>query len=177
MSGKSVAVSVRLSNEEAAFLAAFEASGATTLSDKLRSMITEARRRGELGKNYADSLRYVDALLAPTLHGIREAEAELGLHSALLLQLAHWLPDAIAFLIAGAPTDGEGMAETDLRRLEAGAADRVFDMMENTLRLGVTGTSPCYDADTIARRYESVAKLIDLIKHSNVERTGDKAHG
>jgi len=177
MSGKSVAISVRLSNEEAAFLAAFEAAGATTLSDKLRWMITEARRRGELGKNYAESLRYAVGLLDPTLRGVREAEAALSLHSALLSQFAHWLPDALAFFIAGAPSSGTVLPEADLRRLEAGVADRVFELLENTLRLGVTGTSPCYDADTIARRHESVAKLIYLIKHSDAERTGDKVHG
>ncbi len=166
MPGKSVSLSVRLSPEEAAFLAAYKSPGATTLSEKLRAVISEARKRRAGSENYAECLAFVEELLAPSLHRLRETETAAGLHSELLLNFAHWLPDVVAYSMVNVPDADEPDAAERLANLEAAIADRIFVLIEQVLRLGVTGESPCYDPTIITKRMPAIIKLNDIIKMS-----------
>lgn len=164
MSDKSVSISVRLSANDAAFLAGYNPPGATTLSEKVRTVIAEARKRQAGSESYSDSLNFTEGLVGPALHRLREIEAAQQMHSELMLALAHWLPDATASLMSNIPTS-EGAENTEkLKNLEAMMADRVFALIEQVLRLGVTGDSPCYDKAIISDRISTVVKLGEIIK-------------
>ncbi len=166
MPDKSVSLSVRLTADDAAFLAGYDPPGATTLSEKVRTFIAEARQRRAGSESYVDSLSYTEGLMAPAMRRLREIEAAHDMHSELLLALGHWLPDATATLISSVPaSEGEGGAE-ELRKLEAKLADRIFALIEQVLRLGVTGESPCYDPAVVVRRASTVVELSEIIRDS-----------
>ena len=159
MPGKPITMSVRLSPEDAAFLAGFNAPDATTPSDKLRAIIREARQSRSHGQEYPERLAFLEDLLASSIRGLRETEAKTGRHSELVLQTAHWLPDLMAYLMSNVPVAETNDVEIGLKNLEAGIADRVFAFMEQVFRLGVTGKSPTYDPEVIARHVTTVVKL------------------
>lgn len=170
MPGKTVAVSARLSTDDAAFLARYRAPGATTLSEKIRAVINEARRRELDSGDYASSLARADEQLAKPLNRLRGIESDAGLHSELLVQVASALPDLIAYFMVNVPAAEEENVEQRLRRLEEGVANRLFGMMEQVLRLGVTGKSPCYDPEIVGKKSENIEKLSSLIISSTIAR-------
>lgn len=164
MPGKSIPLSVRLTPEDATFLAELRISGATTPSDKLRALIQETRRRKVGVTNYQEALTIFEELLSDTLHRVREVEIAEGLHSELIVQLVGWLPDVMAYLtVRAAEVDVDDTA-AKLRRLEAGLADRVIALIEQVLRLGVTSRNPCYDPSAITSRVGPVVELSELIR-------------
>ncbi len=164
MPGKSVPLSVRLTPEEASFLAGYEAPNSRTLSEKVRAIIAEAKEQQTGNVDYASSLAFTTRLLSPALACLREAEDREKAHSELLAILMHWLPEVTALLLAHTNrTDG---SIDNLETLEADVADRTFSLFEQILRLGVTGESPCYDPMAIIRRVNTIVKLSEIVNHS-----------
>lgn len=164
MPGKSIPLSVRLTPEDSTFLAGLKITGATTPSDKVRALIKEARRRREGVRSYAEALTFFEELLGDTTHRLRELETAQGLHSELLVQLGGWLPDIMAYLIVRTSEIGEADTEGRLKRLEDGLADRVFAMIEQVLRLGLTSRNPCYDSTAITSRLEPIIELSEFLR-------------
>ena len=161
MSGK-IPLSVRISQEDAAFLVALDVSGATTLSDKLRTLIREARLRHEGCHDYADCFAIQQQAWAPFVRRLRESEAASAMHSELLVPLAHWLADITAFLWADPPAKDSVPSDARLKSLESGAADRTFSLFEMILRMAVTKRNPCYDETAISRRISPLLELCNL---------------
>lgn len=166
MPGKSVSLSVRLSPEEATFLASYNPPGATTLSEKLRAMIAEAQHNQGKSADFASSLGFYEERMAVPIRRIKEAENQIECHSELLALFAYWLPDAIANFTAKAPAVEDKDLKAKLLNFEAGVNERIFVLIEQVLRLTVTGESPCYDPYVINNRAEVVVKLGELIKLS-----------
>lgn len=166
MPGKSVPVSLRLSEADAEFIATTSMLGAVTPSDKIRVLIKEARQRHAGASDYLESLKFYHGLLAPTLqreHVVEEAQAA---HSELLIQFSNLLPEILAYVTANMPESGAKDAMERMTALEKGVADRLFGLFQQMLRLAVTGRSPCYDEAVIIDRLEPILELCDLIKAS-----------
>jgi len=170
MPEKTVPLSVRLSSDEAAFLAGYNPPGATTLSEKLRAMIAATRRDLAKPDDFASHLDHFEDRLSVPVRRLRRAEHAVGMHSDLLMHFAHWLPEAIASFTAKVPIDEDSNVKEQLVRLEMEIADQVFTLFEQVLRLNVTGDSPCYDRKIINKRATSVVKLSELIKLSEIKK-------
>ena len=155
-------MSVRLSEDDAAFLAGLEVPGATTPSDKLRSIISETRRRMDGVEDFSDCAELFRDMLAPTERRIREANKRLELRSELLERLADWLPEMTAFFMTTLPS--RDVDEKHLRELEAGAANRIAAFLEGFLRLGVTSQAPCYDEALLLPRLKTILELAEIAK-------------
>ncbi len=168
---KNVPLSVRVSEDDAEFIARLELAGAATPSDKVRALLTEARRRHERFRDYAGCLAMLEEMLQPTLHGIREAEHAEGVHSELVARVAAWLPDLVAFLLTGIGAGAEEGDRERLRAFEAGLADRVFRLIEAVLRMGVTRTCRGYDPTVIADRCDAIVELAGLVGRQREENT------
>ena len=166
MASKTVPLSVRISDDDADFLARLVVPGAITPSDKLRAIITETRRRQEGSSDYAGCLAMLQEMLAPTLRRVRELNNRENTQSELLSRLADWLPEAMAWFVTGAPPSKAKDDAPRLEALEAGLADRVAALLEAFLRLGVTSQAPCYDKSAVARRLGPVLELAEIIKHN-----------
>ncbi len=175
MPGKSVALSVRLSQEEASFLATWNPSGVTSLSEKVRMIIKEAAQRQSGTAGYSELLSFWENTLSGPMHQLREAEAENDVHSELMTQFGHWLPDAAALLMARIPQPDSDEATEDLKALEAVIVDRILSLMDQVLRMGITREGPCYDPGVVNRKARRVADVASLLKRS-YEEEGEK-HG
>jgi hypothetical protein len=161
MSGKSIPLSFRVTDEDAEFLAGLELPGAITPSEKLRALITRARLEHAQERTYEGSLGRVRELLEPTSQTLRAREMAIRQRSELIADTLYWLPDLVAFLMAGPETSRKG--GDDLRTFEAGVADRIFRFVEAVLRLGVTAKAPCYDPDLITNGIAGTLELSQVI--------------
>src|SRR5688572_17035553 len=161
MSGKSIPLSFRVTDEDAEFLAGLELPGAITPSEKLRALITRARLEHAQERTYEGSLGRVRELLEPTSQTLRAREMAIRQRSELIADTLYWLPDLVAFLMAGPESSRKG--GEDLRTFEAGVADRIFRFVEAVLRLGVTAKAPCYDPDLITNGIAGTLELSQVI--------------
>ncbi len=162
MPNKTVPVSVRLPEDDAHFLARLTLEGAETASEKLRALISDARRRQHGTEEYPAALKLAQESMAPTLRIIRNSERGHGMHSELISRLGEWLPDCMAYLVAsnGAATD---LDDEELKDIERGLAERVFVLIQSILQMGVTRRSPCYDPSVIDERLDPVMDLAGVI--------------
>ncbi len=155
-------MSVRVSPDDAEFIASVQIAGAETPSDKVRSLLAEARRRSEGFHDYSSCLAMVQEMLAPTHQRLRSAEHRERVHSELVLELTQWLPEALAFVLTGLADGSEERA--DLEAFEQGVAERLFRLIENVIRMNVTKECRGYDPSVVAKRMGSVVELVEVIR-------------
>lgn len=170
MGSKTVPLSVRISHEDAEFLAKLEVDNAKTPSDKVRAIIAERRRLAPEGHSYSQVLSWNESSLAPMLLKLREIQNREKEYSEVIRIAAEWLPDVLAhFLIEGKNVqDKQGLA-----KLEADITDKVFRLIEATLRLGVTEESPCIDKRAISKRIATSIELVKVIQNRLQKQTGE----
>lgn len=163
---KSVPLSVRVSPEDASFIAAIEIAGAETPSDKVRALLADARKRQQGFTDYSSCLGMVQEMLAPTLQRLRAAEHQERVHSELVMELTQWMPEALAFLLTDL-VDANGDRDS-LQAFEEGVAERMFRLIENVVRMNVTTECRGYDPLVVSRRMGPVFELVDVIQSKNV---------
>ena len=156
-------IGVRLTAEEASFLAQLKIENAATPSDKLRAIIDEARRRKLGTEDYGASLRLVEELVAPTMRIIRASENQIGMHSELVNRVGDWLSESVAYLIASNGNRVD-LDEDRLRAIEESLAKRVFVLIQSVLQLAVTTQTPLYNANSVQDRVDPVLELADVIR-------------
>ena len=162
MSSKSIPISVRVSDDDAAFLAELDVPGAATPSEKLRALITRARNEAEEGRSYEASLTRIRDLLEPTSQLLRQRELSSRQRSELIADTLYWLPDLVAYLMAG-PEPAARKGGDALLAFEAGLADRIFRFIEAVLRLAVTEKAPCYDPAVVSNGVRGALELTQVI--------------
>lgn len=161
-SPRSVPLSVRVSPDDAAFIERVDLGEAATPSEKVRTLLAEARKRHEGFSDYSSCLGMVQEMLAPTLQRLRAAEHRERVHSELVLELAQWMPEALAFLLTGLSDDA--LDRSDLEEFEEGVAERLFRLIENVIRMNVTKECRGYDPSVVAKRMAPVVELVQVIR-------------
>ena len=160
-------MSVRVSEDDAQFIAALDIPGASSPSDRLRAIIRQARENHQRKHDYESTAEKIRALIEPGLSQVRSAEQELDMHSQLFTHVCDWLPDAVGLLVDLTQKDAEeGLDTPQLIKLEKQMTDRVFRLIEQIFRLGITEHSPCYDPDIIANRIQPSLDLAKVILDS-----------
>jgi hypothetical protein len=162
MAGKSIPISVRVSDDDAAFLAALDIQGAVTPSEKIRALIARARDDADGGNDYEAALTRVRAWLEPTSQRLRAREMSSRQRSELIADTLYWLPDLVAFLMAG-PDPAPRKGDDGLKAFEAGVADRIFRYIEAVLRLAVTEKAPCYDPGIVSEGIRGTLELTEVV--------------
>ena len=161
---KSVPLSVRITQEDSDFLAQLNVDDAKTPSDKVRSLIQQARRDSEEARSYTDRLAHLQQWFRPTRDAIYQREEETDQHSELVRLFLDWLVEASAFT-STFPEEMKGDIPTaDLHDLEKGMLERTIRLCDVVLRLGVTPSAPCYDPDVFKDRLQTVIELAEIIK-------------
>ena len=164
---KTVPLSVRITEEDASFIAAIKLPGAVTPSEKVRVLISHARQRHLSTTNLAEATAFLRGMLEPQRERIRGLEAEAGISSELVSKVGERLPEIFAnFLTAPLSNDGDPTQSPSqrLEELERGLATKVVLFIESVLRLAVTRRNPCYEPDAISSRLEGVLELVELIR-------------
>jgi hypothetical protein len=170
--GKTIQVSTRITQEDAEFLASLVREDATTPSDKLRALITEAREREENRGDYTGSLRQVKRLVGPAVERVLQVENSGLPHSEVVTPMIEWLSETLAFVLSQIPgrdeppTSGNSAA----RALESGLADRALQLVGQILRLGVTEHAQCYDPKAISRRLKPILEIARVVDAAQGEK-------
>ena len=174
MSNKTVPLSVRVPLEDAEFIAGLQVNGATTPSDKLRAIITQARQRQLGGEDFDSLLTHYGEEIAPIVRRIRLAEHAAQTHSELLNLACEKIPEIFACMVSFTPENDKASFE-QLKDFEARVGDRLFRLLEAVLRLGVTSRAPCYDEEAISRRIEPILDLVNVISKA-IEQSERRTH-
>ncbi len=169
---KSITMSVRVSAEDAQFIAELEVPGATTPSEKLRAIIAEARERHRGDLDYNRAVLAIQQMLGPARGRVRAAEHERQVHSDLVATVFDWLPEALASAITPPKSGGDSATAVDLLGFESVLAEQVFRLVDSILRMGVTARCRCYEPQAVASRIGpvvEVARLIDASVNTRME--------
>ncbi len=164
MATKTVTISARIPREDAEFISQLEVNGATTPSDKIRSIIAETRARHVGAQDYRTCLAVVTSLVAPLAAFVREHEHHEGMHSELVARVLEWLPDTMAFVMASVNPEDQVSGVDMLKDLEEGVANRVFRLMESVLPMGITRRGPCYNEQAIQQRLNPILDLTRVME-------------
>jgi len=155
-------LSVRLSEDDSAFLAQLELEGAVTSSDKVRGLIRLARLRHQRPETFAGSLAASHEALGPALRTVREAEQQADRRSGVVVGLLTCVEEFLALSLS-TPTEMASADEAAMTRHEARLVDCAARMTEQMLRWAVTPSAPAYDPGVVARRLATLNELMTLI--------------
>jgi len=155
-------LSVRLSEEDSAFLAQLELEGAVTSSDKVRGLIRLARQRQQRPGTFAGALAASHEALAPALRTVREAEQATDQRSGVVVGLLTCVEEFLALSLATS-AEMTGADPERMQRHEARLVDCAARMTEQMLRWAVTPSAPAYDPGVVARRTRALNDLMTLI--------------
>lgn len=167
---RSVSLSVRISDDDAAFLARYKAEGATTPSEKLRALLADARRAEVGEQDFAGRVEWCGSQMQPALNRIRNLQKQARQRSDFTVRLYERLPELLATLMTG-PANTDDAAEA-LVDFEADVAEQAFALIEEILDLGLTKNSRTYDPALIKTRLEPVLEILDLIRLSKLPKGG-----
>ncbi len=158
---KTVPVSVRLSVEDAEFIANFQTADAMTPSDKIRSIIKDARLRKDRILSYESCLLESQNAVRTLMQHIKACELESGHHSELLNVFNEWITESFAYVASAKLMMDEGRVSPEA--LEAGIAVRAFRLLSTMARMGVTTKAPCYDTEIMTKGFKPILELIHII--------------
>jgi hypothetical protein len=167
---RSVPISVRISDDDAAFLARYKADGAKTPSEKLRAILGDARKLNVQPEDFSGCTEMLSSLLRPSQNRLRSVQHEEGLRSDLLAKLYERLPELVASLMLGPQPAGNPADE--LVKFEDAIAQQTFALIEDVLNLGLTTVSRTYSPALIKTRLEPILEILDLVRLSNSKQEG-----
>ena len=155
-------VSIRLPEDDLAWLTQLQLPGATSPSDKLRALLADARRRSEGANDYIGCLTGLRDQVRPLLDVTQALEHEHAMHSEVLPMLAMQTPELMASMIAGVPAGEDAAAQA--RTLEGRLAARAMRMLLGLLRLAVTQRTPAYDPAVLDPFVPEILELAEMIR-------------
>ena len=158
---KTIPISVRISHEDAEFIANLQIDGAVTPSDKVRRIIKETKKQKEQTVNYEGCLKMARETLKELTQQIKATEMEQKQHSELVNVFNDWITESYAYVASAKHEIDEG--NICLSQLEEGISKRAFLLFEVIGRLGVTSKAPCYDKNIITKGFISMLELNQII--------------
>lgn len=158
---KTVPLSVRVSMEDADFIAQLNIEGAVTPSDKIRAIIANARLRQSEDQNYEVALHNARDQLASLNDAVGRLELEDQKHSELLALFTNWLSEAFAFVLSARHRLLNNLMT--LEQFEHGISERTFRLIEAVARMGVTSQAPCYEKGIVRQGFNPLIELLDMI--------------
>ncbi|RED53961.1 hypothetical protein DFP90_101760 [Aestuariispira insulae] len=185
MPNKMIPLSVRITEDDAAFLATLSYDGAASLSEKTRALIAEARRRRENQGHLDEALRVLEDIHSAQDSRRREVERQEEAHSELLSQFSRWLMDTHILFLEGAeaagqskskereggkeakgsrPSSKKAVRHESIIAYERRMADQIFLLMDLVMRQGLTENSRNYDPKVISSRMVEILELSRLLQ-------------
>jgi hypothetical protein len=155
-------VSVRIPEDDLAWLVELQLPDATSPSDKIRALIADARRRIKGAHDFARCAALFREQVRPVLDALEAYEHETHRHSELVALLAAQLPDLMASLVTAA-LPGQAIADAS-SELEARLTAKSMRMLLGLLRLAVTGNPPTYHRAVLDPYVREIKELANLVQ-------------
>ncbi len=159
MTKKTIPISLRISEEDAEFINSLRIEGAQSPSEKVRALIQDARHRQEYGSLYS----LAQEMFNDEKESIRVHEFREGTHSELLSLYVNWLIESFAHFGAYASKLQSEENGKTFNTLEKEVTDRIYRLIDSTLRMTVTERAPCYNADLLREKYKEIQELTKVI--------------
>lgn len=163
MAQKTVQLSVRVSDDDAAFLASLDIEGATTPSEKMRAILLAERQRHDGQRSAEDIEDSLRGMMKRARKEIRGTEKDRGIRSDFVTCLYERVPEIAAALIAG-------RGEKDPVEFEASLAADVYMLMSDVLSVALVSRNRVYDDQLAVSHLEPVLELAGLIRTSQLQR-------
>jgi len=157
-----IPISVRISQEDADFIAELKIEGANTPSEKIRELLTQARLAHSQTHDSGTALAAQEQFFQVARRDVLHAEKEWGIHSHIVARLFEQLPDFAATLAADLPENAQA---ADLKRYECELMRRIVRLTDSILQLAVTGKGAAYD-DTVLQQLENTLKLAKIVQQA-----------
>ena len=157
-----IPISVRISQEDADFIAELKIEGANTPSEKIRELLTQARLAHSQTHDYGTALVAQEQFFQVARRDVLHAEKQAGVHSHIVARLFEQLPDLAATLAADLPENAQA---ADLKRYECELMRRIVRLTDSILQLAVTGKGAAYD-DTVLQQLENTLKLAKIVQQA-----------
>lgn len=170
MSSRTVPFSARISMEDAEFISTLTFEGAHTPSDKLRALLSEARRRHQKSPRYSDNLEEMQDWLGPLKRQLMVREHDLSHHSDVTRHLLDWLPDVLA-LVATLAANIEHADVAQMEKTELDLLQRILRLNEALLPLAIV-TPFAVSGEVSVKRQEALRLLAHMI-HEKMVTQGD----
>ena len=173
MPGKTVPLSVRVSDEDARFLASLDIEGAVTPSEKLRALLTSERRLREGGGDAADAEEMLEDLCRPAKRRIRKAEQATGKRSEVAQRLYDRVPKLAALALVGPTLSEEGEAADELDKWETRWIELTLSLCEDLLHFGLVSEPRSFSGRAMREHLSPIIELADLIKIADKQAKGE----
>ncbi len=167
---KSVPVSVRVSPEDAEFIASLKIEDAVTPSDKIRALIKRARLLESREKSYEGALSTFQAQFRAVLNQLAQQEEQDKTHSELVRLFLDWLIEADAYAASPPLSKDSKKRAFELKRFEKGVMERSLRLCETVIRLGITKAAPCYDPEIVSQNIDRVLDLSTVVSESRTQK-------
>lgn len=163
MAQKTVQLSVRVSDDDAAFLASLEIEGALTPSEKMRAILQAERQRhgAETTPNEMEDI--IRSMMRRARLQVRTLEKERNVRSDLVARLYERIPELAGALIAG-------LGKRTPEEFESAMAADLYALIEEALSLALVSQNRVYDAGVAVPHLPPVLELADLIRKSHQQR-------
>lgn len=163
MSQKTTTISCRVDAEDADFLLSLAFPGSTTLSDKMRHVLSEYRQHQRNLGNFRDCLVDFRRVIGPTCDEIYDLEHAHDLRSEFVKRLIESLPILMATLATSRRPERAEEEVAHLHRIEKRLLDQVFELIDTLLRIGLSPSPSCYDPDRFRKKLTDLLSLTDLM--------------
>ncbi len=151
-------VTLRLDEDDLTYLSQVDISGAGNLSEKIRTLIAEARAQREGTEDFAAAHDFARRLFARIERELSAAEVSHDMRSELSHRVLAWLPEIVAFALSAGRVRPESDCPAHLRAVEKGLGERAFSLIDSLLQLANGGFSGCLDAEVLASRARFAVK-------------------
>ncbi len=155
-------VSVRIPEDDLAWLSNLQLAGASSPSDKIRALLSEAKRRAGGENDFASCVALLREQVRPLQDAVQTHEHTSHSHSEIVSLLAAQLPELMATLITSAP-EGKRLAETAVE-LEARLTAKAMRILLGLLRLAVTQRPPVHQSTVLNPYVAEVQELAQIIQ-------------
>ena len=162
MPGKTVPLSVRVSDDDAVFLAELEIEDAVTPSEKLRALLHEAQRRHAGLRDASEGGLLLRDTANPARRTVRRLEGRLGQKSDLILKLYERVPDIMARLIAG-PDEKDNAGNLEV--FEKELTDQICVLLKDFITVGLSSPVRVYSEESFNAEMKQVIELVELVRH------------
>jgi hypothetical protein len=173
MPGKTVPLSVRISDEDASFLARLDIEGAVTPSEKLRALLTSERRLREGGGDPADAEEMLEDLCRPARRRLRRAEKATGQRSEVAQKLYDRVPKLAALALTGPPQNKDASPDKALADWEGQWVELALALCEDLLHVGLVSDPRSFNKHKIKENLAPIIELAELVKIADKQGKGE----
>ncbi len=157
---KTIPLSVRITHEDAEFIAKLDIDGAKTPSDKIRAILKDKRNSDLSGNDYSEVLTNIENYLLPISRQIKQVQHDENTYSQVIEPIRDSIADLLAYFISS----GKNVENIlDCQEFENELMERVSRLFERTIHLGIIQSTNNTRKNIFRNKLNSYIQLLRLL--------------